>query len=161
MNNIQKALNVQNIVVAWAGPEPLLSSNITLPYLEEKIVNDKYPRMTRSADDTGAEIDIAKLRIDYDVFVSASTETTRVKEIKQLASNVIISEYPEWKQRNITARMVELINKRATTTLTAEESAELITVQAIWDWIKDVRALSDQAEIDGLMPVEITWPDVI
>jgi len=64
---------------------------------------------------------------------------------------VIVGRYPEWKQRNMIARMVEL-NTKATPS--AEEEAEMAALQSVWDWVKAVRAESDRLEADTNLTVE-------
>lgn len=70
-----------------------------------------------------------------------------VAKIKLRARFHILARFPEWKQANMTARGVELINLRALNgAWTAEEAAEAVALQADWDWIKAVRAYSDALE---------------
>jgi len=75
----------------------------------------------------------------------------RIPEIKAAAGAVIVERYPEWKQRNMIARMVEL-NTKATPS--AEEEAEMAALQSVWDWVKAVRAESDRLEADTNLTVE-------
>ena len=80
----------------------------------------------------------------------------RVPEIKEAAGVVIVERYPEWKQRNMIARMVEL-NAKATPS--AEEEAEMAALQSVWDWVKAVRAESDRLEADSNLTVnDANWP---
>lgn len=80
----------------------------------------------------------------------------RIPDIKAAAGAVIVERYPEWKQRNMIARMVEL-NAKATPS--AEEEAEMAALQAVWDWVKAVRAESDRLEADSNLTVnDANWP---
>lgn len=80
----------------------------------------------------------------------------RIPDIKADACNVITDRYPEWKQRNMIARMVEL-NTKATPTV--DEEAESAALQAVWDWVKSVRAESDRLEADvNLTANDANWP---
>ena len=62
--------------------------------------------------------------------------------IKTAARQVILARYPEWRQANLTARAVELISLGQTS------GPEWQQMQAIWAWIKAVRARSDLLEAD-------------
>jgi len=85
-------------------------------------------------------------------------EATRIEAIKQAAGDLILSSYPAHKQANMLAEVLQLINKRITSTLTTENEATLATMQSAWDWIKSVRAKSNQAEDDGTEVADIVWP---
>ncbi len=78
-------------------------------------------------------------------------EVSRVYEIKRRAGAAILAIAPEWKQRNMTARMVELNDKRdrQLIPLSSEEQAELDGYRAVWDRIHAIRARSNQAEAAG------------
>lgn len=67
----------------------------------------------------------------------------KINTIKSEASNIILSKYPDWKQRNMIARSLELKTKDP---LSEEEQAELNTYQSIWNWIEDIRAQSNTFE---------------
>jgi len=69
-------------------------------------------------------------------------EMTLVR-VKQHASDLILAKYPDWKQRNMTMRVVTL---NATSPLTDEEQAELVEISVAWDWIDAIRAASDTLE---------------
>ena len=70
----------------------------------------------------------------------------RKAEIKQEAYEAIVTHLPEWKQRNLVARSVELTEKKFDTSLTAEEQTELDDLKTKWGWVKQVRTNSDTAE---------------
>lgn len=65
--------------------------------------------------------------------------------VKQRASELILAKYPEWKQRNMTMRVLALQNAD---TLTDDEQAELVAISAAWDEIDAIRAASDAVEAD-------------
>ena len=86
----------------------------------------------------------------------AEAADQRIPDIKVAACKVITDRYPEWKQRNMIARMVEL-NTKATPTV--DEEAESAAIQAVWDWVKSVRAESDRLESDvNLTANDANWP---
>jgi hypothetical protein len=86
----------------------------------------------------------------------AEAADQRIPDIKAAACKVITDRYPEWKQRNMIARMVEL-NTKATPTV--DEEAESAALQAVWDWVKSVRAESDRLEADvNLTANDANWP---
>lgn len=67
------------------------------------------------------------------------------KRAKSYAREAIIQKYPDWKQRNMTMRVVTL---NGTSPLTDEEQAELVAISAAWDEIDAIRAASDLVEQD-------------
>ncbi len=68
-------------------------------------------------------------------------------DIKAEAERRILAVLPEWKQRNLTARGIELllalVKNRG---WTAAETAEATAIQADWDKVKAIRARSDDLE---------------
>lgn len=83
-------------------------------------------------------------------------------EIKAAARAQILARYPEWQQQNMTARAVELVSLGQTTGPEAQQ------IQAVWAWIKEVRARSDllEADVDNCTTVEAVeqltiggWPE--
>jgi|GEM_PF-3782190 len=70
-----------------------------------------------------------------------------VTQIKIRAREIILDRFPDWKQANMTARAVELVDKKHTNALlSAEEEAEEAELYGAWGWIKAVRARSDDLE---------------
>ena len=91
-----------------------------------------------------------------------AAKAAKKTEIKTAARAQILARYPEWQQANLTARAVELVSLGQTT------GSEWARMQAIWDWIKAVRARSDllEADVAGCTTVEAVegiviggWPD--
>jgi len=72
-----------------------------------------------------------------------------------LTGSVNCARYPEWKQRNMTARAVELLHIQASQPWTPEEQAEADALQAAWAWIASVRAASDVLE--AMQPIPADW----
>lgn len=67
-----------------------------------------------------------------------SARQNRAKlSVNSMAGNKILALYPDYKQRNMTARYLELV------TLNETDSAEALTIKAAWDWIKDIRNRSN------------------
>ncbi len=66
--------------------------------------------------------------------------------IKSIAGRVIITIAPEYKQRNMTARSVEIADAKAQGTATEADIAESEVIRAIWARIKGVRAKSNELE---------------
>jgi hypothetical protein len=90
-----------------------------------------------------------------DVFDPAAGDPASVKAE---AARRILVRYPEWKQRNMTARGVELLSRRLVAgAWTEAEAAEATTLQAAWDWIKSVRAAADALE--ALSPIPAGFAD--
>ena len=77
-------------------------------------------------------------------------KTFQVSQIKNKAGEIIRSYYPEYKQRNMTARGVEIMNAKVANTATQADLDEEAALQEAWDWIKAVRERSNVME-DGLV----------
>lgn len=72
-----------------------------------------------------------------------------IREVKQEASQRILAVLPEWKQLNLTARSVQLVNKKLAGTLSVEEGEELSAIEAIFDnSVKKIRDASDMIETE-------------
>lgn len=104
---------------------------------------------------------VARWRPDYAAALQAQGEAYRtaaqrriigpppatVQGMKAAARGVIIARFPEWRQANMVARGVELQDLwRRNGQWTPDEQAEAGQLQASWDWIKAVRARSDELE---------------
>lgn len=89
---------------------------------------------------------------------AAELEAARIASIKAAAYRVITGRYAEWKQRNMSARALELVNKSIGGPLTTAEADELAALLSVWDWVKAVRQASDDAEVSGITAEEIVWP---
>lgn len=157
MNIIQRALELQGIKAAWQGEEPADVMQITSDYLNE-VFDNNMPRMVRAEDDAGKVVNIIQLRMDYHNLVSSIGEERRIAAIKRKAGEVINNVMPDWKQRNLMARSIELLNISASREYTPEEQAEVDFIQYFWAWVKVVRATSDAAENEGKQAYQITWP---
>ncbi|KAF0112381.1 MAG: hypothetical protein FD149_2451 [Rhodospirillaceae bacterium] len=70
-----------------------------------------------------------------------------IAAVKADAGRMIVALYPDWKQRNMTARAVALLRK-GEANWTAAESAEAAILEAAWAWITAVRTESDAIEAD-------------
>ena len=95
--------------------------------------------------------------------VTQRSDAEQKAEVKAEARARILARLPDWKQRNMTARGVELINLRASRPLTADEQAEAVALQAAWDWVRAVRTASDAIEAMDSIPVDFRddkrWPE--
>ena len=85
-----------------------------------------------------------------------------VYDVRNYAQNLILNYCPEWKQRNITNRSMELVH-RGSDNWTDAELAEYNANQVIWDKITAIRAASDVLEAISPIPhdywLEEHWPD--
>lgn len=88
----------------------------------------------------------------------AARAARRAQAIRSACSARILLALPDWKQRNLTARTLELVNERAARSLTAPELAELAANQEKWDWVKAMRGASNAAEAAGVDLDAIDWP---
>lgn len=70
----------------------------------------------------------------------------KIAQAKALASEKILSIAPEWKQRNLIARSVELTRKGVV--LSSSEQAESDAIGQVWGRVKAIRDSSDLIEQD-------------
>lgn len=70
----------------------------------------------------------------------------RINQVKAEAGSRILRILPDWKQRNLTARAVELQDK-GRANWTADELAEWESGDTVWTWVKAVRAASNEFEV--------------
>ena len=85
------------------------------------------------------------------------TKQAKISQIKREAAERINDICPDWKQSNLTARAVELINSRAINgELTQSEQSEWSNMMQIWQAIKQIRLDSDTAEntVNTLQTIE-------
>lgn len=86
--------------------------------------------------------------------MSVAERATRIAAIKQRCADEILAKLPDWKQRNLTARGLELSRKEYRgEPFTAEEQAEYDAIEAAWQWVKERRAQSDAEEAALDQPV--------
>ena len=88
-----------------------------------------------------------------------------IQAIKKIAGDKILELLPEWKQRNLTARGVQLMNIARSRELTTEEEQEAAAIDAIWEnTVKPIRAYSDYLEQQIMqghaVDLDTGWPDV-
>jgi hypothetical protein len=80
--------------------------------------------------------------------------------IKAEAGRRILARYPDYVQRNMIARSLELVNVKLSGTSTQGDEEALQLKQA-WDWIKTVRERSN--ELEQSLPVDYAndshWPE--
>lgn len=74
-------------------------------------------------------------------------DDSRKNGIKQKAGDAITAILPDWKQRNLLARAIELTDP--TLTLTTAQSTELQAIRDKWAEVRVIREASDAAEIAG------------
>lgn len=75
----------------------------------------------------------------------------QIRKVKEEANRRIVQIAPEWRQRNMIARGVELtsIGKDA---WTQEQLDEYQSIEVVWTTIKMIRAKSDEIELMNLIP---------
>lgn len=71
----------------------------------------------------------------YDPLPKAQAEA--IAQIKQRAGELIVDKLPEWKQRNLMAETLEIMNSDA------PNQARLDEIELLWQYPKNVRAQSD------------------
>ena len=95
--------------------------------------------------------------------INLSVKETVITEIKDEANRRILAVLPEWKQRNLTAQSVKLINAGRTRSLTAEEENQLSDIENVWDTlVKPIRDYSDELEnrvnAGEAVDIHVGWP---
>jgi hypothetical protein len=76
------------------------------------------------------------------IAVAPLARTLTATEVKAEARRRILTRFPEWKQANMTARGVELLNIRvAIGSWTQAQAEEAAALGAAWDWIKAARGV--------------------
>jgi hypothetical protein len=127
-----KALGVTATEVAFAEGEVTGTQSLALPTLTQEY-----------ADTVWAAFQVSTAEADF-------IAEQNVKDLKRKTEQAILTIAPEWKQRNLIARGLELTEILATSgTLTTEQLAESDAIKAIWGQIKAIRAASDVAEANG------------
>lgn len=72
----------------------------------------------------------------------------QLQQIKVQCRADILAKFPEWKQANMTARALELLEMQtAGSKWSPAEQAEADAIRAAWQWIKERRAQSDADEL--------------
>lgn len=94
-------------------------------------------------------------------------KTRRISEITAEAGSRILARLPDYRQRNMLARLHELHDKRLDgAALTTAEQAEVTNFRAAWNRVKQVRQVSNAAEaqvsaattIEAVNAVTPNWP---
>lgn len=81
--------------------------------------------------------------------VASDTLARREEDIDAATQAHILSSYSENRQRNLTARAVELTEVKSDGgTLSAEEVTELTEIKAVWTWVKSALAEGDRLKAD-------------
>ena len=109
------------------------------PDYDPRIQSRSGPALTVEADQVTAVWTVAERPLD-------EVKSALIRQVKQEAGATILAAYPDWKQRNMIARAVELTRLARSVTLNSDEVAEEIALQAAWDWIVDIRTVSDAKE---------------
>lgn len=136
--------------------------------MEARFLNEAGT-VVRITDETGSrDVPVDPANVDYAALVDAGTPIDAYEApaptadmVRAEARRRILALYPEWKQANLSARALELVEMIAQgETLTTEEQAERDEIDATWQWIKSVRAASNGMEADP--PADFTsdhrWP---
>lgn len=126
-----------------------------LGYYDNNLIEDlsntnfKYARAIKYNNNMEIEFGIEIINnpnFDENLFKNDLIEN-KIKEIKDKAYRIIVYEHPEWKQRNMIARAVELNDKQMESNgLEPSEVDEKIQMKNIWQWIKNIRSQSNQME---------------
>lgn len=110
-----------------------------------------------------AQPTIQQLQTTYDDNILDDIKTKKKNQIKSSANSFIISQYPDWKQRNYTQKKAKFAMKKHDSALTLVEENLENEIDTAWDWIDNVRDQSDtfEDEVDALSTVEdvnnYTW----
>lgn len=83
---------------------------------------------------------------------------SQIAQVKTNCGAIIINTFPEYKQRNLMARFIELMTIKDERELTQEELIEIKLMQDSWSWIKRQRIESNRLENEI---IEITKNDTL
>lgn len=124
------------------------------------LVDNGWPSVAPTKTVTRAEIiEQDQVRAEYTITTRPEAEIKGM--IKEEARRRILDRFPDWKQANMTARGVELLQIKTARAWTVEEQAEADALTAAWTWIKAVRSASDALELT--MPddfaADANWPE--
>ena len=86
----------------------------------------------------------------------ARRRASAVEAVKQEASRRILAIAPDYKQRNMLARSVELL-RIGETNLTQEQRDEVLAIELIWETIQMIRARSNA--IESMQPIPPDYTD--
>ena len=129
MMDIIRAIYKARPDVQWANNSV---NGFSLDTIKEAYIGDDFP--------TSAELDTAWL---------LCLQEEKKEQTKEEAYSRIIDILPEWKQRNYTAKSVELTEKKVDgIALTQEDTAMLNIIKVAWTLIQEIRAASDNIEIE-------------
>ena len=105
-----------------------------------------------SFSDDGVEIkqNIVSLTADEITIATTNLKSSLVAYTKMVANQRIVAIIPEWKQRNASARAIELQEIRHEAgELSYDEAAELLMIREIFtDTVKPIRSASDDIEAE-------------
>lgn len=99
-----------------------------------------------------------------EVEYNSNIRSNKIKEVKAEAGRRIVEAYPEWKQRNYMAAVIDIQNKElvaikagGTYTLSADEVATIQSAQTAKTEVFAIRQKSDELEnsLDSMTQVEL------
>jgi hypothetical protein len=125
LNRLALYDRARNVVVAWVRGDTRMIPRPPFELAPEK--------------DLLAGWKLEPTAVDREAFVEA---------IKGRCREEIIARYPEWKQLNMIAQAVELLEIKIERRWTEEEAKESEVIRKAWGWIKERRAQSDAEEKD-------------
>jgi hypothetical protein len=133
-------------------------SGLVKGYYPDNINYTAYPEPyividAEDQDNTGSQMIIEDGVYKKKIHTLFELKQSIINQIKTEAGNRIIAAYPEWKQRNHMAAVVDIQNKElialkanTTYTLSADELAIVAAAQAAKTEIFNIRAKSDELE---------------
>lgn len=113
----------------------------------------------------GSVVDFSQPEVDEHnslvITLAIEAKVALKQRIKDEANRRITAEFPEWKQRNMMAEMLDLFDKEKGN-WNQTDIDRVAELQGIWSWIKDVRAQSDsiESEVNGLTEEQVHSFDV-
>jgi len=132
-------MNIQT--VKYQGKNYLVNNQIVVP---NEIGNRDYKKVQEWINEGG---------VVAPEFTELELKSKRILEIKTEAGRRIVEAYPEWRQRNHMAAIIDIQNKelaalkaKTSYTLSADELAIVAAAQAAKTEIFNIRAKSDELE---------------
>jgi len=124
------------------------------------LVDDGWPSVPQTETVERVET-IEPTRVVADYFATRRSDDEIRGMIKDEARRRILADYPDWKQANMTARGVELLQIKMARAWDAQEQAEADALSAALARIKCIRAASNvlEASMPDDFAADAHWPE--
>ncbi len=120
------------------------------------------PTPTPGLEHTSASYVVTQENVTQIWTTARLTVEVQKQAVKDESGVRIYTPYPQWKQANMQALGLSLIDKKLAGELSTQEQAALDALYAVWGWIVQVRQASDALEAMDPIPLDYRddrhWP---